>query len=1217
MCSGVKEVRFPQGKDTAERGSVPSSIGCQQVETCRETEAAAGALSVGLPLANRLGGLARYQEQAVATNTSGARPSEPVIAGRRWAAAVYLLFFLSGMTSLIYEVMWGRKFGLVFGVTTYAVSTVLAAFFAGLALGSYIAGRLVDRTRVHPLAVYGIMEGVVGAYALLLPVLLAGVEASYPAVYSRVGESFSLFTLYRFVVCFVVLVVPTTLMGATLPVVSKLMVEQEAVLGLNVGRLYAINTSGAVAGAFSAGFVLVKAFGVTNTTLMTAAANFLLAAAALILSRLAVFRPVRRPESHREGLTEALEPEPGLSLEDKAILTLAFTSGLTVLALEVVWTRSLVLVLGSTTYAFSTMLTAVLVGIALGSAVFARWADPTRNRAALVAFLMFTGGLCAALGPGVINWLPFAFLRMGDWVGGNWALHIVVQFAICFALVFVPTFLSGASFPILVRMHSQGIARVGRTVADVYAVNTVGGILGSIAGGFVLIRFFGLERSLVAAALLLMVVGGPVGIAMARPWGKPTRWAVGTSMVAAVVLLGFFHPRFNTKVLFAGWGPFGGGYYLGHGSGTTVDITDRYMERLLYHKEGVSAAVDVLETGWADKIISINAQTVASTYLYDMRALQMLGHLPVLVHPEPKEALLIGLGAGVSAGTIASYPSLEHVTVVELNEEVPEGAARFAEWNFDAVNNPKLRIVINDGANYVKATRKQYDIISSDPIHPFILGNGILYSSDHWTICRDRLKDGGVLAQWIPLYQLSADDFACIVRSFMEAFPNATMWYCGIDVVLIGAKGEFRIDPDRIGAHMSDPQMARDLLSMGAHSVGDVLGWFMAGPEQLRELSQGARINRVERPVLEYTAPKALQLSGVSATIPGLLKAVGELSGEKGRAALESLCSRRLDAQTLLDATTMRQANMWIMRSQWLTSYDYSDRAVEACRNALSLRPNDRFMREALADALAVVADGQQRDGDWVSSLRTYGEAYALDPRSVSALAGAVFSALQLAPDDLPGLVQGRVLPPDLFRRGLPLRPGDVERASYQLPFVQVKAEEWSEFTPLEYAEWIHELGAPSQRDAFQMRVYEGLIALRKGEFRDAGAIFEQAGRWGQDRPGEWSQESPTMYIGLGVVSLKEGKPSEAAYRHLDRGIAISTIPIDTLYDIVNYSLDAGVEGRVRRYARMLLSASTAGIADDPGMPNFYNYRVLADTALGDAAGAKRDQATADSLGNW
>jgi len=1169
----------------------------------------------------------------LATSTNRARLSRPAASGIPWAAVVYILFFLSGMTSLIYEVVWGRKFGLVFGVTTYAVSTVLAAFFAGLALGSYVAGRLVDRTRIHPLAVYGLMEGVVGAYALLLPLILGAAEATYPAVYSWAAGSFTLFTLYRFAVCFVVLVVPTTLMGATLPVVSKLMVDREGVLGLNVGRLYAVNTFGAVAGAFSAGFLLVQAFGVTKTTLLAALGNFVLAAVALLLSRLALFRPAVKPVSGREELAEP-EERPGWNLTDKAILVLAFTSGLTVLALEVVWTKSLVLVLGSTTYAFCTMLTAVLVGIALGSAVFAKWVDPARNRAALVAFLMFGGGLCAALGPAVINWLPFAFLRLGDWMGDNWILHIVTQFVVCFALVFVPTFLSGASFPLLVRMHSKGIERVGRTVADVYSVNTLGGIIGSLLGGFVLVRFLGLEGSLVVAALALMAVGGPVAIALARPWRSDVRTGIGMAMVAAVVLLAFLHPRLNTKLLFGGWGPFGGGYYLGQAGGTTVDITDRYMQRLLYHKEGVSAAVDVLETGWGDKIISINAEPVATTYLYDMRALRMLGHLPVLLHPEPKEALLIGLGAGVSTGIIASYPSLEHVTVVELNEEVPEGASRFAEWNFDVVNNPKVKIVINDGANYVKAVRTQYDIISSDPIHPFILGNGILYSSDHWRVCRERLREGGVIAQWIPLYQLSADDFACIVRSFMEVFPNATMWYCGIDVVLIGAKGDFKIDPDRVAEHMSDPKIAGDLLSMGAHSVGDVLGWFVAGPEQLRAMTgegsaaktglrpdgivgpmsvrvPGGPLNTVERPVLEYTAPKALQLSGVSATIPGLLKAVGEFAGAKGPQALESMCTRRLDAQTLLDATSMRLANTWIMRAQLLASYDYADRVVDACQNALSLRPNDRFMREALADALISVGDSEQGDASFVQSLVTYDEAHGYDPRSVCPLTGSVFSGLQLLGEDLPQLVQGRVSP-----AGGALDPSDLDQALYQLPFMAVTPKEWEELTPVGYAERILDSAASSQRDTFQMRVYTGLIALSKGDFAAARQAFEKAGGWGEDRPGEWGQESPTMHIGLGVVDLRDGN-RRLAYQQFDRALAISTVRIDALYDIADFSLSHGLAKEVTPYARRLVAASTAAIAQDPGRPNFYEYRALGYSVLGKTAMADADRETADGLRGW
>jgi spermidine synthase len=1073
---------------------------------------------------------------------------------RRWADLVFVLFFVSGFTSLIYEVIWVRKFGIVFGVTTYAVSTVLAAFFAGLALGSYLAGRLIDRARLHPLTAYGLMEGAIGVYALLLPALLRLVEATYPSVYASLWESFTLFTLFRFAVCFAVLVIPTTLMGATLPVLSKLMVEREEVLGLNVGRLYAINTFGAVAGTFCAGFVLVPALGVTCTTLVGALGNFVLAVVAVLLSKLPVFRMAApAPASARE---EA-EPLP-LAAADKVVLVLAFTSGLAALALEVVWTKSLVLILGSTTYAFSTMLTAVLVGIALGSAVFARWADPTRNRAAVAAFLLFTGGLCAALGPWVIDRLPFAFLRLADWAAGNWALYIGSQFVVCFTLVFVPTFLSGASFPILVRMHSRGMARVGRTVADVYAVNTVGGILGSLIGGFVLVRFLGLERSLVAAALALMLVAGPLAMTLPGGWGRRLRTGIAAAMVVIVIVLAAFHPRFDKKLLFGGWGPFGGGYFMSRSGFTTVDITDRYMQRLVYHREGVSAAVDVLETGYGDRIISINAQPVATTYLYDMRALRMLGHLPVLVHPNPKEALLIGLGAGVSAGIIASYPSLEHVTVVELNEEVPDGTAKFGPWNFHVVKSPKVRIVINDGANYVKATRKQYDIISSDPIHPFILGNGILYSSDHWKVCRDRLREGGVLAQWVPLYQLSDTDFATIVHSFLEVFPNATMWYCGIDVVLIGTKGEAKIDPDRVARQMSDPVIMKDLLSMGVHTPGDVLGWFVAGPQQLTEMADGAPINRVEYPVLEYTAPKALLMSGTTATMPLLLRAVDSLSGLESRRLMNEMCTRPLTPQELLDASTMRLANRWIMRYQVLFSDDYPADALRACEQASGLRPRDHFMTQALSEAQAGVADSDQANGDTQAAYTSYREAFSRDRTNTAALVGATFAAIQL---------------------------GDLGAAEQELA-----------------------LASPAQREVFQVLVHTGLLALKRSDYTAARAAFERAASRGQ--------ESPSMHAGLGVVDLRDGDQA-SAYRHFGRAVAIATIPIDTLYDIVDWSSGHGFAADIHPYAEQLVAMSTKAIASDPGRPNFYDYRALAYSALGEEAAAQADRALAQSLRGW
>jgi spermidine synthase len=1077
------------------------------------------------------------------------------IGARRWAPLVYVLFFLSGLTSLIYEVIWTREFGLVFGVTTYAVSTVLAAFFTGLAIGSYTAGRLIDRTRAHPLFIYGAMEGAIGVYALVLPFLLKLVEASYPGVYAQVGENFTLFTLFRFVASFAVLVIPTTLMGATLPVLSKLMVDQESELGLNVGRLYSVNTFGAVAGTFLAGFVLIATFGVPRTILLAAGGNFVLALCATLMSQTAAFRASPVTVAAREMAAPERRP---LSTSDRLMLVLAFTSGLSILALEVVWTKSLVLILGSTTYAFATMLTAVLVGIAAGSAVFAGSADLTRNRGALVATLLFLGGLCAVLGPAVINRLPFVFLRLWDWTHGVFGLLVMSQFAVCFLLVFIPTFLSGASFPILVRMHSRGLEKVGSTVADVYAINTLGGIFGSLLGGFVLVRFFGMDTSLTIAALILMAVGGPVAMLLARPWRPPVRTTAAGAMGVVVLVLVFVHPQFDTKLLFGGWGPFAGGN-LSSSFGSTVDVTDRYMQGLVYHREGVSAAVDVVDSGYGGRLISINAQPVATTYLYDMRALKMLGHLPVLLHPHPKHALLIGMGAGVSSGIIGSYPEVEDVTVVELNEEVPDGTRHFADWNFHVIDNPKVKRIINDGANYVKATRKKYDIISSDPIHPFILGNGTLYSVDHWKICKQRLEEGGVIAQWIPMYQLSPTDWATIIRSFTSVFPNSTIWYCGIDVVLIGHNSDkVRIDLDAMARHMSDPVMAKDLLSMGAGSVGDILGWLVGGPEQLAEMGAEARLNTVDRPVLEYTAPKALVQSGVSATMPALLAALQAVPPERVRAELSALCTRPPTPTELYDAVLGRQAQQWVMRGQLLSDAGFSAHYVRAIEHGQALRSHDRFLSEALADAELSAADGARNDDDLQGAYHLYRAAMQHDPTSTRALVQAAWAAADLG--------------------------------------------------SLDEGERILATASPEQRKAFMYQTLSGVFALDRMDYEAAREHFTAASKL--------NQEAPELHVGEGVLDLQDGR-REKAYAEFARARKVDTSALDALSLIVTHCVAHNLRADARPYAEDLVAVATGMLRVEPSTPLYYDRRAQAYEVLGDQDLAARDRETAASLRGW
>jgi tetratricopeptide (TPR) repeat protein len=520
--------------------------------------------------------------------------------------------------------------------------------------------------------------------------------------------------------------------------------------------------------------------------------------------------------------------------------------------------------------------------------------------------------------------------------------------------------------------------------------------------------------------------------------------------------------------------------------------------------------------------------------------------------------MLIGMGAGVSTGIIATYPSVERVTVVELSEEVPDGAAEFAEWNFNVRENPKVNVVINDGANYVKATRKQYDIISSDPIHPFISGNGILYSVDHWLKCKDRLKEGGVLAQWLPLYQLSPTDFATIVGSFRDVFPNATMWFCGIDTVLIGVKGEFRLDLDRMGEQMSDPTIMADLISMGVHEPADVLGWYVCGPDEMRDMGLGAPRNRTEVPVLEFTAPRSVTLTGVASTVPALLTAVEQLPPHEYRRRLNQMCLRPLDSQALLTAATQRLANRWLMREQLLISYNYPDQSLSATLQALALRPNDNFIRRAVSDAQYAVADQRMADGLADEAFTYYSAAYQYDPSNLIALMGAVSAALQR---------------------------GDLLSAENAMA-----------------------LASPAQRKTFQYLVQRAMLAARRGDYGAGREACEEAASHGQ--------ESPTMHACLGFLDLRDGQP-DAARRHFERALAIATSPMDALSDIVDLCTSDGFASDVRGYAERLRDLATAAIADDPGAPWLYSTRALAYTALGEHMLAARDTDSHRGLVGW
>ena len=774
------------------------------------------------------------------------------------SASVWVCFFLSGAAGLVYEVVWMRMLGLVFGHTVFAVTTVLAAFMAGLALGAFLFGRLIDR-RGRPLQVYGFLEAGIGAWALLVPLLLTHVQIVYLALSRSLNLSSFALSLVQFALVFLILLVPTTLMGASLPVLTKFFVNRPESLGRKVGDLYALNTLGAVLGAVVAGFLLLPAIGVRATTGLAVAANLAIGAWTLMLARWvdelgeAPVASAPLPVS-----PQGLKAQSSGSTPLVMWLVLAGTglSGAAAMVYEVAWTRALSLMIGSSTYAFSAMLTTFLAGLALGSFLFARiWG---RRR---VDALLF-GKLEAALGLVALALIP-AFERIPDLVltifkgmtpsaGGA----LLAQFASSFLVMVVPTTIIGAAFPCAVQICAGTLTHLGRDVGRVYSANTAGTIAGALLAGFLLVPWLGARTSLIVAAAVNTAVGIAV-LAAAGPARPLWRRAAITPLVLLFVAGVVFLPRWDPRVMAGGVS-----IYVERFT-SAPDPAAHFREaaatrQLLYYREGTNSTVAVERTERMTAL-RVDGKVDASNGV-DMATQLMLGHLPILLHPNPGRVLVIGLGSGVTAGAVAQHPVVREIDVVELEPAVVEASTFFLEENRNVLSDPRVRLVVGDGRNYILASEKRYDVISSEPSNPWMAGVANLFSREFYQLARGRLADDGIMIQWLHGYSIFPEDLKMIVKTFRQSFPHATLWRTlRGDYLLVGARSPLRVDHALLERRIAASARVRgDMASIWLVSPLDLLTLFLLDETDLARFAQGAPENTDDLPLLEFRAPLAL-----------------------------------------------------------------------------------------------------------------------------------------------------------------------------------------------------------------------------------------------------------------------------------------------------------------------------------------------------------------------
>lgn len=807
-----------------------------------------------------------------------------------------LLFTASGIAGLIYEVVWSRQLTLIFGATTLAVSTVLTTFMFGLGLGSFLAGRRMDRG-ANPLRIYAALEAGVGVYAIAFPGVIWLVETLHARVFGVLYASSLPLALTRFGLAFLALLPATLLMGGTVPAMGKALVRDEGELGAGAANFYSWNTLGAALGSGLGGFLLIPAVGLRWSTLAAAAINFGVAAVAWRLAASAT--PAERP---RETIHPPIQRSPAAKklapTDSRWLLACYGISGFAALAFEVILTRVLILVYGSSVYAFAVVLTGFLLGIGLGSLLSLRRIDRVADLGGAVGLLQAIIGVSMLATSPLYDRLPALVFGIYRATGGAWGGLTLLEFLVTVGLLLVPTAAMGAMFPVASRIAGIRWAGAGRAVADAYSVNTAGAILGAFAGGYLLIPAVGLQRGMLALVLLNLLLAA-ILLWRSSALTVATRRAAAVILVATPVLGLALLPGWDARLLNSGVYVYAPDYERLSGGGRLADGLQRL--RLLYYREGVTATVSVFQGQYL--FMRVNGKTDAGDSP-DNLTQRLLAHAPLLLHPDPKDVLVIGLGSGVTLGSALRHP-ISRADTVEISPEVVEASRLFEQANGHALADPRSHLLVLDGRTWLTAGPRSYDVIISEPSNPWQTGNSNLFTREHFRAARARLNPGGILCQWLPYYRMPEADFRAATRTFQEIFPQATVWISGTDSLLIGSPDSLALDLERLKARFQEEKIRSDLTEVGIATPIAFLSHFLLGPEGVRRFVQGERARHTDDwPVLEFSGPKALFLETARANLRAMEQDARELiplihagSTESEAAIRTSLAREYLDRQ--------------------------------------------------------------------------------------------------------------------------------------------------------------------------------------------------------------------------------------------------------------------------------------------------------------------------------
>lgn len=754
--------------------------------------------------------------------------------GRSTYLFLIILFIGSGASALIYELVWYQLIGLVIGVSSISLGILLAVFMGGMCLGSLLLPRWIS-SDLHPLKIYALLEIGIAVFGIIL---LYGMPLLRNLYFGSAAEGLLDYVL-RGLFAGICLLPPTILMGATLPAIARWV--KSTPNGVSwLGLFYGGNIAGAVLGTMLAGFYLLRIYDIEVATYVAVAFNLLVASTALLI-----------------GSQVAYEKDFGK--EHFYIIKTAWPvyvaimfSGATALAAEVLWTRHLSLFIGATVYGFALILSVFLIGLGLGSTLGSKLALHLKNPKMALALCQLS--LCVLMAWAVYlvtQNLPYWYI---DIDGSQPWQRLQVDFWRCMIAMFPAAVLWGASFPLALASVASEEKDSASLIGGIYAANTFGAIIGSLAGGFILVPWVGSQLTqqliiLVSAVSALVLLNFGVETIKSGP-----RKILSSSMVLVVAFISVFSvpPVLEEVIAY-------GRYLPVFGRGVNV----------IYAGEGLTASIAVTQEG--DGILNYHnsGKIQASSYPQDMRLQRMLGHLTTLIPEKQDNFLVIGLGAGVTAGAVAIDPNAGRVTIAELEPLVPEVISRyFSEFNFDVVNNPVVDIHIDDGRHFLQTTELTFDGITSDPLDPWVKGAAALYTEEFWTLAKSKLNPGGVVTVFVQLYESTEEAVKSEIGTFMKIFPNGAVFSntqngAGYDLVLVGLADDDRIDVSRMIERFEHPRYAQvraSLAEVRLQNITDLLSTFAGQPADLSQWLEGAEINIDKNMRLQYLAGMGLNL---------------------------------------------------------------------------------------------------------------------------------------------------------------------------------------------------------------------------------------------------------------------------------------------------------------------------------------------------------------------